>query len=65
MAREKGVSCLLGLTATQGCVVAAAVAVLGALGVAVALVLRVVILTTPAFTRRGTSWERDTETVDS
>lgn len=47
-----------GLTATQVCVVAAAVAVLGALGVAVALVLRVVVLTTPAFARRGTSWEK-------
>lgn len=56
MTGEKGGGCLLSLTPTEGCVVAAAVAVLGAFGVAVALVLRVVILTTPAFTRCGTSW---------
>lgn len=64
MAHEKRVGCLLGLTVTEVCIVAAAVAVLGALGVAVALVLRVVVLTTPAFTRRGTSWEKNTETLD-
>lgn len=63
MAPEKGVSCLLRLTVTEVCVVAAAVTVLGALRVAVALVLRVVLLTTPAFTRSGTGWEKNTDTL--
>lgn len=44
---------MFGLTVTVVCIVAAAVFVLGALGVAVALVLRVVFLTTSAFTRCG------------
>ncbi len=42
---------MFGLTSTQGCVVAAAVVELGAPGVAVALVLRVVVLITSAITR--------------
>lgn len=46
---------VLSLTATEVCIVAAAVTVLGALGVAVALVLRVVFLTASAFTRCGCS----------
>lgn len=41
---------------TEVCIVAAAVVVLAALGVAMALVLRVVRLVTPAFTRCGSSW---------
>lgn len=45
-----------GLTVTEICVVAAAVVVLGALGVAVALILTVVAFTTSAFTGSGSLW---------
>lgn len=48
----KGQLNLFGLTAAEGCIVTAAVAVLGALCVAVALVLRVVLLTASALTRQ-------------
>lgn len=44
----------ISLTVTQVCVVAAAVIVVFALGVAVALVLRVVLLTTPALAGHST-----------
>lgn len=43
------------LTVTEGCVVTAAVLVLGTLRIAVALVLIVVFFTASAFTRRGSS----------
>lgn len=42
----------VGLTAAEGCIVTAAVAVLAALCVAVALVLRVVLFTAPSLTRQ-------------
>lgn len=48
----------VGLTAAEGCIVTAAVAVLAAQCVAVALVLRVVLLTAPALTRQRSLWER-------
>lgn len=44
------------ITVTEVCIVAAAVVVLRALGVAVALVLGVVSLTTSVFTRQGIGW---------
>lgn len=42
----------VGLTVAEGCIVTAAVAVLAALCVAVALVLRVVLFTAPSLTRQ-------------
>lgn len=53
---------MLGLTVTEVCVVTAAVFVLRALGVAVALVLRVVLLAASAFTRPGSSLEDNKQT---
>lgn len=53
-----------GLTVTEVCVVAAAVVVLGALGVAVALILTVVLLTTSAFAGSGSLWVGKRKTLE-
>lgn len=53
------------LTITEGFVVTAAVVILGALGVAVALVLRVVLLVTAALAGCGSSWRKGTKVKSS